>query len=124
MHLDELDADAFRLLKRYGLSDAQIARPHRLPDELPPCARAAKMLHVVPAFKTVDTCAAEFPSQHAPTTTRPTTRARRRWRRKTRRRAMILGAGPNRIGQGIEFDYCCVHASYALARGRASRPSW
>ncbi len=36
---------------------------------------------------------------------------------------MILGAGPNRIGQGIEFDYCCVHASYALA-SRGSRPSW
>ena len=37
---------------------------------------------------------------------------------------MILGAGPNRIGQGIEFDYCCVHAAYALARGRVTRPSW
>ena len=69
---------------------------------------------MVPAFKTVDTCAAEFPSQtayHYKTYDACETEVAP----KTRRRAMILGAGPNRIGQGIEFDYCCVHASYALA---------
>ncbi len=111
MALDALDADAFRLLKRYGLSDVQIAQLTGS-DELT-VRTCRKLLHVVPAFKTVDTCAAEFPSKTA-------------YHYKTydcgetevtpgeRRRVMILGAGPNRIGQGIEFDYCCVHASYAL----------
>ena len=111
MALDELDADAFRLLKRMGLADAQIA--HLTGSDELTVRTCRKMLGVRPAFKTVDTCAAEFPSATAyhyktydadETETAP----------KTRRRAMILGAGPNRIGQGIEFDYCCVHASYAL----------
>ena len=57
------------------------------------------------------------------TTTRPT-RTRTRCGPGDRPRVVILGSGPNRIGQGIEFDYCCVHASMALARGRASRRSW
>ena len=73
-----------------------------------------KLLGVRPAFKTVDTCAAEFPSStayHYKTYDADETEVAP----KTRKRAMILGAGPNRIGQGIEFDYCCVHASYALA---------
>ncbi len=112
MHLDELDADAFRLLKQYGLSDAQIA--DLTGSDEPTVRTCRKMLHVVPAFKTVDTCAAEFPSQtayHYKTYDACETEVAP----KTRRRAMILGAGPNRIGQGIEFDYCCVHASYALA---------
>ena len=111
--LDELDADAFRLLKRYGLSDVQIARLTGSDEATVRTCR--KMLHVVPAFKTVDTCAAEFLSTtayryktyDADETEAPGPR--------TRKRVMILGAGPNRIGQGIEFDYCCVHASYALA---------
>ena len=63
MALDELDADAFRLLKRMGLSDAQIAHLTGA-DELT-VRTCRKMLHVVPAFKTVDTCAAEFPSATA-----------------------------------------------------------
>ena len=69
----------------------------------------------MPAFKTVDTCAAEFPSNtayHYKTYDADETEAA--GCAQTRKRAMILGAGPNRIGQGIEFDYCCVHASYAL----------
>ena len=112
MRLDELDADAFRLLKRMGLSDMQIA--HLTGSDEMTVRTCRKLLGVVPAFKTVDTCAAEFPSKtayhyktyDAVETETPGTR--------TRKRAMILGAGPNRIGQGIEFDYCCVHASYAL----------
>ena len=112
MALDELDADALRLLKRYGLSDAQIAH---LVDADEAAVRARrKKLGVVPAFKTVDTCAAEFPSTtayHYKTYDADETEAPGE---RTRKRAMILGAGPNRIGQGIEFDYCCVHASYAL----------
>ncbi|MDY3981229.1 MAG: carbamoyl-phosphate synthase large subunit, partial [Paraeggerthella sp.] len=112
MALDELDADAFCLLKRMGLSDAQIAHLTRS-DELT-VRTCRKLLGVRPAFKTVDTCAAEFPSStayHYKTYDADETEVAP----KTRKRAMILGAGPNRIGQGIEFDYCCVHASYALA---------
>ncbi|MEQ3362594.1 carbamoyl-phosphate synthase large subunit [Raoultibacter massiliensis] len=110
--LDELDADAFRALKRYGFSDVQIA--YLTGSDEMTVRTCRKMLGVKPAFKTVDTCAAEFPSTTAyhyktydvcETEVAP----------KTKKRAMILGAGPNRIGQGIEFDYCCVHASYALA---------
>ena len=111
-HLDELDADAFRTLKRFGLSDAQIAHLTNS-DELT-VRTCRKMLGVKPAFKTVDTCAAEFSSStayHYKTYDAAETEVAP----KTRKRAMILGAGPNRIGQGIEFDYCCVHASYALA---------
>ena len=110
--LDALDADDLRIAKRYGLSDVQIAYLTGS-DELAVRAHR-KALGVTPSFKTVDTCAAEFASSTAyhyktydasESETAP----------KTRKRAMILGAGPNRIGQGIEFDYCCVHASYALA---------
>ena len=57
------------------------------------------------------------------TTTRPTTQ-QDEVRPCDKKKAMIIGAGPNRIGQGIEFDYCCVHASYALHDARATRPSW
>ena len=73
-----------------------------------------KALGVVPAFKTVDTCAAETPSKTAYHYKTYDT-CESEVAPKTKKRAMILGAGPNRIGQGIEFDYCCVHASYALA---------
>ena len=107
----EVDADAMRLCKRYGLSDIQIAQLAGS-DEL--TVRAyRKSLGVVPAFKTVDTCAAEFPSKtayHYKTYDADATETEAG----ERKRVMILGAGPNRIGQGIEFDYCCVHASYAL----------
>lgn len=110
--LDELDADSFRLLKQYGISDAQIAFLTNSDENTVRTCR--KMLHVIPAFKTVDTCAAEFASSteyHYKTYDSYETEVSP----KNRKRAIILGAGPNRIGQGIEFDYCCVHASYALA---------
>ena len=112
MKLEEMDADAFRVAKQYGLSDVQLA--HLLGSDEKTVRAVRKILGVRPAFKTVDTCAAEFSSSTAyhyktydaaETETAP----------KTRKRIMILGAGPNRIGQGIEFDYCCVHASYALS---------
>ena len=112
MRLDELDADAFRTAKRYGLSDAQIAHLTNS-DEL--AVRACrKVLGVKPAFKTVDTCAAEFPSKTAYHYKTYDTDETEVAANKERKRVMILGAGPNRIGQGIEFDYCCVHACYAL----------
>ncbi|MDO4183111.1 MAG: carbamoyl-phosphate synthase large subunit [Coriobacteriia bacterium] len=112
MKLEQLDADALRLCKRYGMSDIQIAHLTGSTESMVRLCR--KILHVVPAFKTVDTCAAEFPSStayHYKTYDADESEVAP----KTRKRAMILGAGPNRIGQGIEFDYCCVHASYALA---------
>ena len=109
--LDEVDADAMRVAKRYGLSDIEIAHLTGS-DEL--SVRAyRKSIGVVPAFKTVDTCAAEFPSKtayHYKTYDADETEVEAG----DKKRVMILGAGPNRIGQGIEFDYCCVHASYAL----------
>ncbi len=109
--LDEVDADAMRVAKRYGLSDIEIAHLTGS-DELSVRAHR-KSIGVVPAFKTVDTCAAEFPSKtayHYKTYDADETEVETG----DKKRVMILGAGPNRIGQGIEFDYCCVHASYAL----------
>jgi carbamoyl-phosphate synthase large subunit len=108
--LFELTAEDLREAKRMGLSDCQIAHlTHSAENDV---RARRKELGVLPTFKSVDTCAAEFAAstpyyyktyeeegEVAPA---------------TKPRAMILGAGPNRIGQGIEFDYCCVHASYAL----------
>lgn len=112
MGLDEIDYDTMLTVKQYGLSDAQIAYLTGT-DEL--TVRAyRKSIGVIPAFKTVDTCAAEFNSSTAYHYKTYDAKASE-LAPKSRKRAMILGAGPNRIGQGIEFDYCCVHASYALA---------
>ena len=105
-----LGAEDFRRLKRLGFSDAQLAWLLSVSEEAVRQARVSA--GVVPTFKTVDTCGAEFEA-HTPyhyssyedeTEVQPSSRPR----------IMILGAGPNRIGQGIEFDYCCVHASLAL----------
>ena len=105
-----IDEPLMRLGKRYGLSDVQIAqltgstekqvREHR------------KKLGVIGVFKTVDTCAAEFDSKT--NYYYKTYDEQDEVRPCDKKKAMIIGAGPNRIGQGIEFDYCCVHASYAL----------
>ena len=124
LRVEDIDADAMRLLKQYGTSDAEIAALTGSDERFVRAYR--KGLGVVPSMKTVDTCAAEFSSATeyhyktyeniyrtspdakkcvAPDETTPADKPK----------AMILGAGPNRIGQGIEFDYCCVHASYALA---------
>ena len=111
MKLEDMDAESFRIAKRFGLSDAQIAHLTKSDEKTVRAVR--KILGVRPAFKTVDTCAAEFASQtayHYKTYDAKDSEDAP----KTKKRIMILGAGPNRIGQGIEFDYCCVHASYAL----------
>ena len=110
--LEDMDAEAFQIAKRYGLSDAEIAVLTGSDERTVRACR--KILGVRPAFKTVDTCAAEFPTKtayHYKTYDADESEVAP----KERPRALILGAGPNRIGQGIEFDYCCVHASYALA---------
>jgi carbamoyl-phosphate synthase large subunit len=100
----------WRRAKRLGFSDAQIAYLFAVTE---PEARAARLeVGVVPTFKTVDTCGAEFaaetPYYYA------TYEDEDEVRPASKPRVVILGSGPNRIGQGIEFDYCCVHASMAL----------
>ncbi|MBI4081085.1 MAG: carbamoyl-phosphate synthase large subunit [Candidatus Lambdaproteobacteria bacterium] len=108
--LPALEAADLRRWKQWGFADRRIARLMGAPEE---AIRAARLrLGVRPVYKKVDTCAAEFEaatpyfystyedeSESLPT---------------GRRKVVILGSGPNRIGQGIEFDYCCVHASMAL----------
>ena len=98
--------------KRLGLSDIQIA--YLTDSSEREVRRWRKSLGVNPVFKLVDTCAAEFPSQtsYFYKTYEP---GASEVRVAAKPRAVILGAGPNRIGQGIEFDYCCVHAAYSLA---------
>ena len=108
--LDGMTRARWRRAKRLGFSDAQLAYLWST-DEL--TVRAARLAAGVRAtFKTVDTCAAEFAAEtpyHYSTyededEVRPSDKPR----------VIILGSGPNRIGQGIEFDYCCVHASFSL----------
>ncbi|MGC0342213.1 carbamoyl-phosphate synthase large subunit [Streptomyces sp. SLBN-8D4] len=108
---ERLDADLLAEAKRHGFSDQQIAEIRGLREDVVREVRHA--LGVRPVYKTVDTCAAEFAaktpyfyssydeeSEVAP---------------RTKPAVIILGSGPNRIGQGIEFDYSCVHASFALS---------
>ncbi len=99
-----------RQLKREGFSDKQIATLTRQSEDEVRAHRHA--LGVRPVYKRVDTCAAEF---EATTPYLYSTYEREcEAQPTTRRKVMILGSGPNRIGQGIEFDTCCVHASFAL----------
>ena len=106
----ELDGEILRRAKSHGLSDVQIASLRGIDETDVSVARVAT--GVLPVFKTVDTCAAEFEA-HTPyhyssydeeTEVEP----------RTREAVIILGSGPNRIGQGIEFDYSCVHAALTL----------
>jgi carbamoyl-phosphate synthase large subunit len=107
----ELDATVIRYAKEHGFSDHQLAELRGITE-----AEVRALRHdlgVRPVFKTVDTCAGEFPaltpyhysSYEQETEVIPS----------DRRKVVILGSGPNRIGQGIEFDYSCVHASFALS---------
>jgi carbamoyl-phosphate synthase large subunit len=108
--LEDVPVEVLRAAKEAALSDRRIAYlTARTEDEV----RAhRKQLGIVPVYKRVDTCGAEFESftpylystYETETEAAPT----------ERRKIMILGSGPNRIGQGIEFDYCCCHASFAL----------
>ena len=110
LKLEDISAEQLRSFKEVALSDRRLAYlTGKSEDEV---REYRKRLGVVPVYKRVDTCGAEFESftpylystyetesEAAPT---------------DRRKIMILGSGPNRIGQGIEFDYCCCHASFAL----------
>ena len=126
--LDQLDATALLTLKQLGYSDRQIAWATGSQELAVRAHRQA--CGVNPVFKTVDTCAAEFASTtpyHYSSYERPLERldddgvihslgAATEVSPETRRKVMILGGGPNRIGQGIEFDYCCCHASFSLRK--------
>ncbi len=102
---------AWRRAKRLGFSDAQLGWLWAVPEA---DVRAARLAAGVRAtFKTVDTCAAEFDA--ATPYHYSTYEDEDEVRPSDREKVLILGSGPNRIGQGIEFDYCCVHASFALA---------
>ncbi|MGA1371103.1 MAG: carbamoyl-phosphate synthase large subunit [Pseudomonadales bacterium] len=108
--LAELDRDAVWALKRKGFSDARLARVMGVDEE---AVRAHRLgLGVRPVYRRVDTCAAEFPSATAYMYS--TYEEHCEARPSDRRKIMVLGGGPNRIGQGIEFDYCCVHAALAM----------
>jgi carbamoyl-phosphate synthase large subunit len=108
--LEELDADALRRLKRAGFSDQRLAKLLACDQQV---VRARRhQLGVRPVFKRVDTCAAEFATRTAYLYS--TYEEECEAQPSDRKKIMVLGGGPNRIGQGIEFDYCCVHAALAL----------
>ncbi|HUY06302.1 MAG TPA: carbamoyl-phosphate synthase large subunit [Acidimicrobiales bacterium] len=108
--LEALTEPLWRKIKRLGFSDAQISYRFGIEESQ---VRAARLGHgVVATFKTVDTCAAEFKAETPYYYS--TYEDEDEVRRGGLPRVIILGSGPNRIGQGIEFDYCCVHASMAL----------
>ena len=111
-NLNDVPSEVLRTAKEYALSDRRISYLTNSTEEK--VRERRKNLNIEPVYKRVDTCGAEFESntpymystyeeenEAAPT---------------DRRKIMILGSGPNRIGQGIEFDYCCCHASFRLAR--------
>ena len=109
------DAAGLRRLKSLGFSDARLARV--VGSDETTVAAARRTLGVRPAFRRVDTCAGEFPAstpyfyasyEESASDVSETAPC-------DRRKVVILGGGPNRIGQGIEFDYCCVHAARALS---------
>jgi len=109
-NLADLDRDMLFQLKRRGFSDRRLARLLNTDQHAVRAYRQA--LNVRPVYKRVDTCAAEFATNTAymystyeeECEAQPT----------DRKKVMVLGGGPNRIGQGIEFDYCCVHAAFAM----------
>jgi len=112
------EAHAFRALKAQGFSDARLAHLARQSEAAVRTARRA--LGVRPVFKRIDTCAGEFraetPYMYSTYETGALGQAPEcESEPSDRRKAIILGGGPNRIGQGIEFDYCCCHAAFALA---------
>ncbi len=111
--IDSLSAQELRFVKQKGFSDRRLAKLFGIDAS---SVRAARhRLKVVPVYKRVDTCAAEFSTntaylystyeaEHGECESKPTNKDK----------IMVLGGGPNRIGQGIEFDYCCVHAALAM----------
>lgn len=108
--LSMLDAATLRALKQKGFSDRRLAKLLHTTDKA--VREARKALKVRPVFKRVDTCAAEFASNTAYMYS--TYDEECEAAPSDKKKIMVLGGGPNRIGQGIEFDYCCVHAAMAM----------
>ncbi len=109
-NLDALDRETLLSCKRRGFSDSRLADLLNVPESQ--VREARKQLGVIPTYRRVDTCAAEFPSATAYMYS--TYEDECESRPSDRKKIMVLGGGPNRIGQGIEFDYCCVHAALAM----------
>ena len=108
--LESLDSDALRRLKRNGFSDRRLAQLLGTDQHT---VRARRWeLGINPVYKRVDTCAAEFATDTAYMYS--TYEEECEAQPSSRKKIMVLGGGPNRIGQGIEFDYCCVHAALAM----------
>lgn len=108
--LEQLTKEQFYEIKQHGFSDKQIAFATKTTEDVVREKRSS--LGIIPVYKTVDTCAAEFEAftpYHYSTYEEETEVIP-----SDKPKVMILGGGPNRIGQGIEFDYCCCHAAYAL----------
>jgi len=106
-----LNSDILRKAKGLGFSDKQIAHlTGSTEDEI---RALRKKIKLVPSYRLVDTCAAEFEA-YTPYYYSTYDRGDDEVKGNTAKKVMILGGGPNRIGQGIEFDYCCVHAAFAL----------
>jgi carbamoyl-phosphate synthase large subunit len=111
--LDDIDAATLRALKQKGFSDRRLAKQLRTTDTAIRDKRRA--LGVRPVYKRVDTCAAEFATNTAYMySTYEAQGSECEAQPSQRKKIMVLGGGPNRIGQGIEFDYCCVHAALAM----------
>ena len=106
-----LDAEKLARAKSLGFSDRQIA--HLTGSTEDKIRALRKKLNLVPSYRLVDTCAAEFEA-YTPYYYSTYDRGDDEVKGNTAKKVMILGGGPNRIGQGIEFDYCCVHAAFAL----------
>ena len=110
--LNEIDAEIMFKLKQKGFSDKRLSVLLKCSEE--DLRSKRKSLNVKPVFKRVDSCAAEFDTQTAYLYS--TYQSECEANPTSNKKIMILGGGPNRIGQGIEFDYCCVHASLALQK--------
>ena len=111
--LEKLDAATLRALKQKGFSDRRLARQLKTTDT--EIRNRRRALGVRPVYKRVDTCAAEFATKTAYLySTYEAVGSECEAEPTTNKKIMVLGGGPNRIGQGIEFDYCCVHAALAL----------
>jgi carbamoyl-phosphate synthase large subunit len=106
----DLPETLFKKAKSWGFSDVQLAHLTGSTEEA--VEKTRKTSNIRPVYKLVDTCAAEFKA--ATPYYYSTYEMENEARISDRKKVMILGGGPNRIGQGIEFDYCCVHASFAL----------
>lgn len=108
---EDIPEEFFRELKRLGYSDAQIAWVLRISEE--EVMRQRKKLGINRTYKMVDTCAAEFEAQ-TPYFYSTFDQENESQRNPDKKKVIVLGSGPNRIGQGIEFDYCCVHGILAI----------